>query len=99
MPRAQLMGSDRLRSRGCDEGARRTRVPEGDDPHLRRPRRLGLQSGPTLMRRFLMAALPTTVPLAAITVVLATQPGGQDAMNAVRDLGQAVLAFAAMVSC
>jgi len=46
-----------------------------------------------------MAALPTTVPLAAITVVLATQPGGQDAMNAVRDLGQAVLAFAAMVSC
>ena len=53
------------------------------------------------MRRFILVASAAAVALAAITFVLAvaTPPGGQGALNAIRDVGQAVLAFAALASC
>ena len=53
------------------------------------------------MRRFMLVASAAAIALAAITFVLAvaTPPGGQGALNAIRDGGQAVLAFAALASC
>jgi len=51
------------------------------------------------MRRFILAVFVAAVPLAAITVVLATQSGGEGAMTTVSDTGRALLALAATVTC
>ncbi len=51
------------------------------------------------MRRFILAVFVAAVPLAAITVVLATQSGGEGAMTTVGDTGRALLALAATVTC
>jgi len=51
------------------------------------------------MRRFLLAVFVAAVPLTAITVVLALQSGGEGGMTAVGDIGRALLALAAAVTC
>ncbi len=52
-----------------------------------------------MTRRFVMAALAAVASLAAITFVLAAQPGGEGTMNLVRDTGQTMFGLAALVSC